>query len=158
MNSYTWNFTCVFSVSHEKLSLVLLHITNYVYIPWKVKSFFCPLKITITQFPDRFCLIQYVFNNFFFVRTWRWIYSHGPLENSEVTWLWFSVQLFYPCHLVYVVFFLFQCSYSCIIFIVSTTFTCITTMRLMGDLSLGHALSFHILFIWCETHTAVLPW
>ena len=53
--------------SHQKFSLVLLQITNYIYSPWKMwknaiclKLFMvkglCPLKIKITQFPDGFHL------------------------------------------------------------------------------------------------------
>ena len=64
-----------FSGSHKKYSLVLLHITDYIYSPWKMQKrkqycleysvqSFCPLKIGITQFPDRFRVKYYNFPPF----------------------------------------------------------------------------------------------
>ena len=57
--------TFIFSGSHQKFSLVLLQITNYIYSPWKMLkrmryylnysgTRFFPLKNEITQFSDGF--------------------------------------------------------------------------------------------------------
>ena len=35
-SQFLWNLTFIFSASHEKVSLVLLQITNYIYSPWKM--------------------------------------------------------------------------------------------------------------------------
>ena len=70
-----WNVKFLFSGSHEKSSLVLLQIANYIYSPWKMykrkqhcfnysDTRFFLLKIKITQFPDGFHL------NF-------WLAGHG---------------------------------------------------------------------------------
>ena len=75
--SFTLNFqrfTCVFTIlvkfhiifshSHEKFSLVLLEMTNYIFRRLKkckkecniLVQGFCPLRIKITQFPGGFRL------------------------------------------------------------------------------------------------------
>ena len=64
-----WSLTFIFSGSHKKFSLVLLHMTNYICSPWKMYkrmqyalsysdtvTLFRRLKIKITQFPDGFRL------------------------------------------------------------------------------------------------------
>ena len=77
ITSFTWNFqrfTCVFTIlvkfhiifshSHEKFSLVLLEMTNYIFRRLKkckkecniLVQGFCPLRIKITQFPGGFRL------------------------------------------------------------------------------------------------------
>ena len=33
---FLWNLTFIFSDSHEKFSLVLLQMTNYIFSPWKM--------------------------------------------------------------------------------------------------------------------------
>ena len=56
-SQFLWNLTLIFSDSHEKFSLVLLQMTNYIFSPWmQYLQGFCPLRIKITQFPCGFRL------------------------------------------------------------------------------------------------------
>ena len=64
-SQFLWNLTFIFADSHNKFSLLIFQITNYIFKnPKENTSFFkffwykvfCPLKIKITRFPGRFRL------------------------------------------------------------------------------------------------------
>ena len=46
---FLWIITFIFSGSHEKLSLVSLEITSFVYSPWKVLKRWLKAKLTKNQ-------------------------------------------------------------------------------------------------------------
>ena len=98
LSQFLWNLKFMFLGFHEKLPLVLLQITNYIYSPWNgwkrmryglkyLVQGFCPLKIKITQFSNGFLLLSFSDG---WVGSSKWI-----AHNIILTWLWSFLVLFY---------------------------------------------------------------
>ena len=62
-SKFLWNLIFIFLGSHKKFSLVLLHITNYIYSTWKMKMLFKVFvywKLKLLNFLMDFVLTSHV--------------------------------------------------------------------------------------------------